>query len=335
VPGGGAASLHARYEPTRGADDAALRAEFRAFLKDRPRWGYRRAHQRLAEQGWEVNRKRVQRLWREEGLRVPQRKRKRWRLGDSTVPAQRLRAERLGQVWALDYQQDQTADGRVIRLLNVVDEFTREALAMLVERSIDADRTVGVLERLAAERGAPKHIRMDNGPELTGHALRDWCLFSDTATAYIEPGSPWQNPFVESFHSRVRDELLDIEEFSCLAEAKVVISDWQQDYNWRRPHSALGMRSPAQFRGRDRAHPSRLTVRNEPRLGRGRGPSRRCELPGHPAQRRRTDRPDGRLTPRRSRPGQPQPPRQPVPWTNQPNPKLSLNGGPKNGVRSD
>jgi putative transposase len=236
-----------RHQPTRADDDAALRAELRRFSKDRPRWGYRRAHHRLGELGWEINRKRVQRLWREEGLRVPQRRRKRRRLGDSTVPAQRLRAERPNQVWALDFQHDQTADGRVIRLLNVVDEFTREALHMLVQRSIDADRTVEVLEALVAERGAPQHVRCDNGPELTGHALSDWCVLSKTGTTFIEPGSPWQNPFVESFHSRVRDELLDVEEFSCLAEARVVIEDWRQDYNHRRPHSALGMLAPAAF----------------------------------------------------------------------------------------
>ena len=145
------------------------------------------------------------------------------------------------------FQFDQTADGRVLKLLNVVDEHTRESLEMLVERSIDADRTVEVLEGLAADRGAPEHLRCDNGPEMTGHALRDWCRFSKTGTAFIEPGSPWQNPFVESFHARVRDELLDVEEFSCLAEARVVIGDWQQDYNWRRPHSALGMLAPTVF----------------------------------------------------------------------------------------
>jgi putative transposase len=189
----------------------------------------------------------VQRLWREEGLRVPVRRRKRQRLGDSTEPAERLRAARPNHVWALDFQHDQTADGRVIRLLNVVDEFTREALEMLVERSINADTTVGLLERLVAERGAPEHLRMDNGPELTAHALQDWCRFSKAGTAYIDPGSPWQNLFVESFHSRVRDELLDVEEFSSLAEAKVVISDWREDYNLRRPHSALRMRTPAAF----------------------------------------------------------------------------------------
>jgi putative transposase len=237
-----------RHQPKRAEDDAALRAELRKFSVDRPRWGYRRAHHHLRELGWEVNRKRVQRLWREEGLRVPQRKRKRRRVGESTVPASRLRAERPNQVWAFDFQFDQTADGRVLKLLNVVDEFTRESLVMLVERSIDADRTVSELERLVAERGvAPEFLRMDNGTEMTAHALRDWCRFSKTATAYIEPGSPWQNPYVESFHSRVRDELLDVEELSCLAEARVVISDWQEDYNHRRPHSSLGMRAPAVF----------------------------------------------------------------------------------------
>jgi putative transposase len=236
-----------RHEPKRAADEAALRAELRKFSEDRPRWGYRRAHHALREQGWVVNRKRVQRLWREEGLRVPQRRRKRRRLGDSTVAAQRLRAERPNQVWAFDFQFDQTVDGRVLKLLNVVDEFTRESLAMLVERSIDADATVATLERLAAGRGAPEHVRCDNGPEMTAQALSDWCEFSKTGTAFIDPGSPWQNPFVESFHSRVRDELLDVEEFSCLAEARVVIGDWHEDYNQRRPHSALGLKAPAVF----------------------------------------------------------------------------------------
>jgi putative transposase len=236
-----------RHEPKSAADDAVLRAELRRFSVDRPRWGYRRANHRLRELGWSVNRKRVQRLWREEGLRVPQRRRKRRRLGESTVPAQRLRAARPDQVWAFDFQFDQTADGRALKLLNIVDEFTREALVMLVARSIDADTVVATLERLVAERGAPELLRMDNGPEMTAHALQDWCVLSKTGTVFIEPGSPWQNPFVESFHSRVRDELLDIEEFSCLAEARVVIADWQEDYNRRRPHSALGMKAPAVF----------------------------------------------------------------------------------------
>ncbi len=163
---------------------------------------------------------------------MPQKRRKRRRLGESTVPGARLEAERPNHVWALDYQHDQTADGRVIRLLNIVDEFTREALAMHVARSIDADATVQVLERLVAERGvAPAFLRCDNGTELTSHALRDWCRFSKTGTAYIDPGSPWQNAYVESFNGKARDELLDVEEFACLAEARVVIEDWREDYN--------------------------------------------------------------------------------------------------------
>jgi putative transposase len=186
-------------------------------------------------------------VWREEGLRVPARKRKRRRLGDSTVPSSRVVAEAPNEVWALDYQHDQTADGRVIRLLNVVDEFTREALAMHVARSIDAPSTVSVLEGLLAERGSPAHIRCDNGTELTSHALKAWCTSTHTEIAYVEPGSPWQNGYVESFNAKVRDELLDIEEFSCLAEARVLIEDYQEDFNHRRPHSSLGMRTPVSF----------------------------------------------------------------------------------------
>ena len=195
-----------------------------------------------------LNRKRTQRLWREEGLRVPQRRRKRQRLGTSTVRADRLRADAPDHVWALDFQFDVTADGRIVKLLHVVDEFTREALAIECHRRIDADKTVATLDRLVGERGtAPAFIRCDNGPELTANALRDWCRFSRAGSAYIEPGSPWQNPYVESFGSRVRDELLSVELFSCLAEARVLIEDWRQDYNEHRPHSALGMMAPAPF----------------------------------------------------------------------------------------
>jgi putative transposase len=236
-----------RHQPDPVEADEVLRALLREISGLRPRWGYRRAHVRLGELGHQVNRKRVQRLWREEGLRVPARRRKRRRLGESTVPADRLRAQRPDHVWALDFQFDQTADGKGLKLLNIVDEFTREALAMHVARSIDADQTVAVLDRLANLRGAPTHVRCDNGPELTAHALRDWCRYSRTETAFIEPGAPWQNAYVESFNGRARDELLDIEQFSCLAEAVVVIEDWRQDYNARRPHSALGNRTPDAF----------------------------------------------------------------------------------------
>jgi putative transposase len=184
-----------RHAPRVDGDDQALRAELRRISRRRPRWGYRRAHQLLLEEGWVLNRKRTQRLWREEGLRVPQRRRKRQRLGTSTVPAERLRAQAPDHVWALDFQFDQTADGRILKLLHVVDEFTREALAIEVYRRIDADKTVATLERLVAQRGsAPAFIRCDNGPELTANALRDWCRFARAGSAYIEPGSRGRTP---------------------------------------------------------------------------------------------------------------------------------------------
>jgi putative transposase len=228
--------------------DRALRQQLGTFSRAHPRWGYRRAHAQLRGQGWRVNRKAVQRLWREEGLRVPARRRKRQRLGSSTCPADRLAAEHPDHVWALDYQFDQTTDGRILKLLNVVDEHTREALAITVDRRIDADATVAALDRLVAERGwPPRFIRCDNGPELTANALRDWCRFNRAGTSYIEPGSPWQNPYVESFGGRLRDELLTVEAFSSLLEAQVLVEDWRIEYNTVRPHSALGYRTPAQY----------------------------------------------------------------------------------------
>ncbi len=195
-----------------------------------------------------MNRKKVQRLWREEGLRVPARRRKRQRLGASTVPAARLRAERPNQVWALDYQFDTTSDGRILKLLHVVDEHTRESLATEVSRRIDSDRTVAVLERIVRERGRPPQlVRMDNRPELTANALRDWGRLGGSGSCYIEPGSPWENPFVQSFAGKVRDEVLAVEAFDSLLEAKIVIEDWRNIYNTIRPHSSLSWKTPAAY----------------------------------------------------------------------------------------
>jgi putative transposase len=203
------------------------------------------AHRILRREGWRVNRKRTQRLWRLEGLKRPQRCRKRRRL--HVTASQRLRAVRPNQVWAIDFQFDETADYRRLKMLNIVDEFTREALAMEVGRTCNADGVVAVIERLVAERGAPDHLRMDNGPELIAWALRDWCRMSRTDTIYIEPGSPWENPYVESFNGRVRDEMLNIEEFGSLAEARIVVESWRVEYNTYRPHSSLGGLTPAEF----------------------------------------------------------------------------------------
>jgi len=184
-----------RHQPVQPDRDRALRAELRRFSRAHPRWGYRRAHAELLKQGWAVNRKAIQRLWREEGLRVPVRRRKRQRLGTSTCPADRLAAEHPDHVWALDYQFDQTTDGRVLKLLNVVDEHTREALAIEVNRRIDADATVAVLDRLATERGtAPRFLRCDNGPELTANALRDWCRFTGSGPATSSRDRPGRTP---------------------------------------------------------------------------------------------------------------------------------------------
>ena len=237
-----------RHEPELAPEEEALRRRLRRLAASKPRWGYRRAHGHLVSEGWSINRKRVQRIWREEGLRVPARKRKRRRLGVSTAEgADRLRATHPGHLWALDFCHDATADGRELKFLNVVDEFTREALAIEVDRTIDADETVAVLERLAAERGAPENLRADNGPELTARVLRDWCEAGSTATAYIDPGAPWQNAWVESLNARFRDEVLDVEEFANLAEARFLAADWQAGYNHEHPHSALGMMSPSRF----------------------------------------------------------------------------------------
>jgi putative transposase len=245
-----------RHQPVEPDRDRALREQLGQFSRAHPRWGYRRAHAQLLKQGWVVNRKAVQRLWREEGLRVPTTRRKRQRLGTSTMPADRLAAEHPDHVWALDYQFDQTEDGRRLKLLNVVDEHTREALTIEVHRRIDADATENVLDHLVAERGtAPRFIRCDNGPELTANALRDWCRFSGTGTSYIDPGSPWQNPYVESFGGRLRDELLAVEAFNTLLEAQVLVEDWRIEYNTLRPHSALGYLTPTNYAKAWTTHP--------------------------------------------------------------------------------
>jgi putative transposase len=226
-----------------------LRARLRALARAHPRWGWRMAWRVLRRepgQPWTgVNHKRVRRLWREEGLRRPARTRKRRRV--TAEQAERLRAERPNQVWAIDFQFDETADGRRLKLANIVDEHTREALAMRVGRTCTADDLVEVLAGLVAVRGAPEQLRMDNGPELIAWALRDWCRLVDARTNYIEPGSPWENPYVESFNGRVRDELLAIEEFTSLTVAQVVVEAWRIEYNTYRPHSALGGLTPAEY----------------------------------------------------------------------------------------
>jgi transposase InsO family protein len=236
-----------RLSPPVIADvELALRGFLRDFSTKRPRWGWRRAAIQARKEGWQVNNKRIHRLWREEGLRVPYRKRKRPLRGIG-VPVGAMCPIAPNVLWALDFQFDQTTDGRMLKLLNVIDEHTRECLSIEVERSIDADGVVRCLEKIAAERGAPVYLRFDHGPEFIAYAVADWCRFNGSSTVFIDPGSPWQNAWIESFNGRLRDELLNGQLFETLFEAKVLIEDWRIDYNLNRPHRAHRGLTPAEF----------------------------------------------------------------------------------------
>ncbi len=224
-------------------EEAELRAWLRRFFTDQPRWGWRRAAKMARRTGWKANNNRIRRLWREEGLRVPQRRRKK-RLTGIGVAVEAMSPIRPNVIWAVDFQFDTTADGCTLKMFNVHDEFTREAIE--VNRSIDADGVVAVLDRLALVHGAPHYVRFDNGPEFVAHAVCDWRRFNGAGSLFIDPGSPWQNAFIESFNGRLR-ELLNPWRFDSLLEARVIIEDWRRDYNANRPHTAHGELTPAEF----------------------------------------------------------------------------------------
>ena len=209
------------------------------------RYGYRRVTALLRRAGWRVNHKRVERIWRREGLRVPQKQPKRGRLWLNDGSCVRLRPCSPNHVWAYDFVQARTHDGRAFRLLTVIDEYTRECLAIQVARQIRSDDVVQLLADLFVLRGPPEHLRSDNGPEFCAQALREWLGRIGVKTLYIQPGSPWENGYCESFNGKLRDELLDREIFYTLQEAKVLIEQWRRHYNRVRPHSALGYRPPA------------------------------------------------------------------------------------------
>jgi putative transposase len=217
------------------------------LVREHPRYGYRHIWAMLRREGWRVNRKRVYRLWRAEGLRVPRKQRKRRYLGHSANGCARHQAEHKDHVWAWDFIHDRTHEGRPLKWLSIVDEYTRECLALEVARGITAQRVIDVLAELFAVRGAPRHIRSDNGPEFLAQAVRSWLERAAIGPLYIEPGSPWENGYAESFHSRLRDELLAREEFANLADARALGTAWRLEYNHRRPHSSLGYRTPAEF----------------------------------------------------------------------------------------
>ena len=234
-----------RYVPKLAADEHVLRERITELAREYGRYGYRRVAALLRIAGWWVNPKRVQRIWRREGLKVPKRQPKRARLWLTDGSCIRLRPERKDHVWAYDFLHHRTHEGRSFRLLTIVDEYTRECLAIEVKRKLNSESVLEQLGELFVHRGLPAYIRSDNGPEFTAQAVRDWLSRLGVGTLLIEPGSPWENGYVESFNGKLRDELLNGEVFYTLKEAQVLIQRWRQGYNRLRPHSALGYRPPA------------------------------------------------------------------------------------------
>lgn len=226
-------------------DEERLTAAIIEMATQYGRYGYRRITALLRQAGWLVNKKRVERIWRREGLKVPRKQPKKGQLWLNDGSCLRLRPERPNHIWAYDFVQDRTHDGRKFRMLCVVDEFTREALAIRVDPKLSSAEVLETLAELMLVRGVPEHIRSDNGPEFVAQAVRDWISAVGAKTACIEPGSPWENGYVESFNSKLRAELLNGEIFYSLREAQVLIEGWRQHYNAVRPHSALRWTPPA------------------------------------------------------------------------------------------
>jgi transposase InsO family protein len=234
-----------RRRPIIRDDEEALTAAIIRLATTYGRYGYRRITALLRVEGWRANLKRVYRIWRREGLKVPQKQPKRGRLWLNDGSCIRLRPERPGHVWCYDFVQDQTQDGRAFRMLTVVDEFTRQCLAIVTARKLKSDDVLHCLTELFTIHGPPEHIRSDNGSEFTAKAVRCWLGRTGVQTLYIEPGSPWENGYNESFNSKLRDELPNGEIFTTLREAQVLIERWRRHYNTVRPHSSLGYRPPA------------------------------------------------------------------------------------------
>jgi putative transposase len=231
--------------PRGRTDDIRLAADIIALARAYGRYGYRRIRALLNEAGWDVSVSRVARIWRREGLKVPGRQPKRRRLWLADGSCIRLRPERPNHVWAYDFVEDRTSDGRKYRMLNIVDEFTRECLSIKVARKLNSMNVIETLADLFLLRGVPGHIRSDQGPEFIAEAVKGWIRAVGASAAYIERGSPWENGYVESFNGRLRDELLNGEIFTTLREAQIIIEEWRRHYNRVRPHSSLGYKPPA------------------------------------------------------------------------------------------
>jgi putative transposase len=236
-----------RYRAVESDEEKRLLERILELVRAHPRYGYRRITALLRREAWKVNDKRVYRLWQREGLKVPQKARKKRRLGQSANGCSRRRAEHKDHVWAWDFVFDRTRNGRALKWLTIVDEYTRECLALEVGRRLSSTQVIEVLVDLFVVRGVPKHIRSDNGPEFIAQAIRRWLERTEVQALYIEPGSPWENGYAESFNSRLRDELLNQEEFHSVPEAKALGEAYRLAYNHRRPHSSLGYQTPAEF----------------------------------------------------------------------------------------
>ena len=236
-----------RYEPKPRDDEAPLTARMRELARRRPRFGYRRIAALLRREAWRASDTRVLRLWRREGLKVPNKKRKRRHLGSSAQGCDQRRSLHKDHVWCWDFVFDRTARGSQLKWLSIVDEYTRECLALKVDRGITSEDVIDTLAELFAMRGVPRHIRSDNGPEFIAQAIRRWLGQVGVEALYIEPGSPWENGYAESFHSRLRDEFLALEIFDSLAAARALTAAWREDYNHHRPHSSLAYQTPIEF----------------------------------------------------------------------------------------
>lgn len=226
-------------------DEALLRTEIIRLASRYGRYGYRQITALLKREGMRVNHKRVERIWREEGLKVPQKQPKRGRLWLNDGSCVRLRPTHRHHVWAYDFMAERTHDGRPIKILTVIDEYSRECLAIVAERRLQSDDVLSCLADLFVQHGAPEHIRSDNGSEFTAKVVRRWLTRLGVQTLFIEPGSPWENGYIESFNGKFRNELLNGEIFYTLKEAQVLIEEWRRQYNTMRPHSSLHYRPPA------------------------------------------------------------------------------------------
>jgi putative transposase len=234
-----------RYKALIRNDEASLTQRIIALATKYGRYGYRRITALLQHEGWQVNHKRVERIWRSEGLKVPQKQPKRGRLWLNDGSCIRLRPEYPNHVWSYDFVMDTTHDGRPFRMLNIIDEYTREILTIKVRRNLKSEDVLECLTELFCTKGIPNHIRSDNGPEFTARLVRKWLHELGVKTLFIEPGSPWENGYIESFNGKLRDELLNREIFYTLEEAKILIEMWRKEYNQIRPHSSLGYKPPA------------------------------------------------------------------------------------------